>query len=55
MKICVNKGHKLRMDEDDISDISFDQILEKLPNLDLSLKGRSLIYYFLISVPVFEK
>ncbi|KAM3963761.1 LOW QUALITY PROTEIN: uncharacterized protein ACR2FA_002283 [Aphomia sociella] len=30
MKICDNKGHMFRMDENDISDISFNQILEKL-------------------------
>ncbi|KAM3955867.1 LOW QUALITY PROTEIN: uncharacterized protein ACR2FA_003957 [Aphomia sociella] len=30
MKICDNKGHMFRMDENDISDVSFNQILEKL-------------------------
>ncbi|KAF5300282.1 hypothetical protein FQA39_LY11139 [Lamprigera yunnana] len=28
MKICDNKGHKFRMDENDISDVSFNQIMD---------------------------
>lgn len=55
MKICDNMGRKFVMDEYDISDVSFDQILQKLPNPDLSQKGRRLFYYFPISVQVFEK
>lgn len=55
MKICDKKGHKFKMDENDISDVSFDQILQKLPDPDLSLKGRTLFYYFPVSVPVFQK
>lgn len=55
MKICDDKGHTFRMDEDDISDVSFEQILEKLPQPDLSPKGRRLFYYFPIAVSVFEK
>lgn len=54
MKICDKKGHKFVMNENDTSDVSFDQILQKLPNPDVSQNGR-LFYYFSVSVPVFEK
>lgn len=55
MKICDKKGHKFVMNENDTSDVSFDQILQKLPNPDVSQNGRRLFYYFSVSVPVFEK
>ena len=55
MKLCDNKGHKFRMDENDMSDVSFNQIQEKLPDPDLRIKGRRRFYYFPISVSVFEK
>lgn len=36
MESFVDKGLKLRLDENDASGISFNQIVEKIPNSDLS-------------------
>uniref|UniRef100_A0A2A4JCW7 Uncharacterized protein n=1 Tax=Heliothis virescens TaxID=7102 RepID=A0A2A4JCW7_HELVI len=55
LKICDDKGHTFRVDENDVSDVSFDQVIKKLPNPDIALKGKRIFYYFNISVPVFEK
>ncbi|KAF9410992.1 hypothetical protein HW555_010124 [Spodoptera exigua] len=55
LKICDDKGHTFRVDENDVSDVSFDQVLKKLPNPDIALKGKRIFYYFNIPVPVFEK
>ncbi|KAL3271206.1 hypothetical protein HHI36_021702 [Cryptolaemus montrouzieri] len=55
LKICDDKGHTFRVDKNDVSDVSFDQVLQKLPNPDIALKGERRFYYFNISVPVFEK
>ncbi|KAK4886514.1 hypothetical protein RN001_002785 [Aquatica leii] len=55
MKICDNTGHTFKVDEDDVSDVSFEQILEKLPNPNLVLKGKRIFNFFKSSVPVFEK
>ncbi|KAL3283967.1 hypothetical protein HHI36_018138 [Cryptolaemus montrouzieri] len=40
MKICDDKGHTFKIDEIDVSDVSFEQIAEKLPNPDLILKEK---------------
>ncbi|KAL3269354.1 hypothetical protein HHI36_008426 [Cryptolaemus montrouzieri] len=36
MRICDDKGHTLRIDQKDVSDVSSEQIVEKLPNPILS-------------------
>ncbi|KAL3269089.1 hypothetical protein HHI36_008172 [Cryptolaemus montrouzieri] len=55
MKICDAKGYTFKTNEKDVSDVSFEQIVEKLPNPDLILKGRTRFYLFKLSVPVSEK
>ena len=55
LKICDDKGHTFRVDENDVSDVSFDQVVKKLPNPDIALKGKRIFYYFNIPVPVFER
>ncbi|CAG4996748.1 unnamed protein product [Parnassius apollo] len=55
LKICDDKGHTFRVDENDVSDVPFDQVIKKLPNPDVALKGKRIFYYFNIPVPVFEK
>ncbi|KAL3287820.1 hypothetical protein HHI36_002279 [Cryptolaemus montrouzieri] len=51
----MRKGHTFKIDEKDVSDVSFEQIVEKLPNPDLILKAKRRFYLFKLSVPVFEK
>ncbi|CAF4889129.1 unnamed protein product [Pieris macdunnoughi] len=55
LKICDDIGHTIRVDENDVSDVPFDRVLNKLPNPDIALKGKRIFYYFNIPVPVFEK
>ncbi|KAL3286073.1 hypothetical protein HHI36_000586, partial [Cryptolaemus montrouzieri] len=40
MKICNNRVHTFKIDEKNVSDVSFEQIVKKLPNPDLILKGK---------------
>lgn len=55
LKICNQKGQTFRIDEQDISDVSFDQIIQKLDNPDLIVKGRREFYQFSTLVDVFER
>ncbi|CAG9577518.1 unnamed protein product [Danaus chrysippus] len=55
LKICDNKGYTFRIDENDMFDVGFDQILEKLPVPNVTVKGSRLFYSFRKSVHVFEK
>ncbi|KAK4887350.1 hypothetical protein RN001_003621 [Aquatica leii] len=40
LKIRDDKDHTFRVDENDVSDVSFDQVLQKLPNPNIALKGK---------------
>ncbi|KAL3275203.1 hypothetical protein HHI36_019972 [Cryptolaemus montrouzieri] len=55
LKICYDEGHTFRVDEKDVSDVSFNQVLKKLPSPVIAIKRKRIFHYFNISVPVFEK
>lgn len=45
LKLYDNKGQTFRFDQDDVADITMDQVIEKLPNPNILLKG-NIIYKF---------
>ncbi|GBP23582.1 hypothetical protein EVAR_80198_1 [Eumeta japonica] len=52
---CDNKGQLFRYDADDVSDITMDQVVQKLSNPNIVLKGNRIFYKFDLPVDVFEK
>lgn len=55
LKICDQKAQLFKIDDRDISDVSFDQVVLKLDNPDLILKGKRIFYQFPTEVDVFER
>lgn len=56
LKLCDNKGQIFRFDQDDVADITMDQVVQKLPHPNIYyLKGNRIFYKFDTSVDVFEK
>lgn len=55
LKVTNNDASLFKADEEDISYVSFDDILEILPNPSLILKGNRVYYKFPKSLDVFEK
>lgn len=55
LKICDGKVQTFKIDENDISDVSFDQVIQKLDSPDLILKGKRVFYKFPALVDVFEQ
>ncbi|KAJ8719460.1 hypothetical protein PYW08_011635 [Mythimna loreyi] len=55
LKICDQKAQLFRIDDNDISDVSFEQVVLKLDNPDLILKGKRIFYKFPTEVKVFER
>lgn len=54
-KIGDKTGKLFKVDEQDVSFISEDQIIQALPTPNLILKGQRMFYSFKKSVNVFEK
>ena len=54
-KICDNTGKNFRIDDNDVSFISWGQIIEKIPTSNLKMKGQRIYYEFHQSINVFEK
>ena len=54
-KICDNTGKNFRIDDNDVSFISWGQIIEKIPTPNLKMKGQRIYYEFHQSINVFEK
>ncbi len=54
-KVRDQAGKLFKIDEEDISFISQDQIVQTLPTPNLMLKGQKMFYSFKKSVDVFEK
>lgn len=55
LKLCDNKGQLFRYDADDVSDITMDQVVQKLFYPNIVLKGNRIFYKFGLPVDVFEK
>lgn len=55
LKICDQKVQIFRIDDNDIADVSFDQVVQKLDNPNLILKGKRIFYQFSSEVDVFER
>ncbi|KAF5275007.1 hypothetical protein FQA39_LY06944 [Lamprigera yunnana] len=55
LKICDHNVQTFRIDDKDISDVSFDEIIQKLDNPDLIVKGKRIFYQFSTQVDVFER
>ncbi|XP_049871225.1 uncharacterized protein LOC126373477 [Pectinophora gossypiella] len=55
LKVCNKKVQTFRIDDKDISDVSFDQVIQKLDSPDLILKGKRIYYKFSTEVDVFER
>lgn len=55
LKLCDDKGQIFRFDQDDVADITMDQVVQKLPHPNIYLKGNRIFYKFDTSVDVFEK
>lgn len=55
LKICDQKVQTFRIDDKDISDVSFDQVVQKLNNPDLIVKGKRIFYKFSTQIDVFER
>ncbi|XP_060806067.1 uncharacterized protein LOC132902972 [Amyelois transitella] len=55
LKLCDKEGLTFKVDEEDVSDIAFEQIIKKLTNPDLILKGKRIFYKFNTPVNIFEQ
>ena len=55
LKICAHNAQTFRIDNKDISDVSFEQVIQKLDNPDLIIKGERIFYKFSTQVGVFER
>lgn len=55
LKLCDNKGQMFRVDHNDVSEVSFDQIVYKLPNPSLLIKRHSEFLKFKLPIDVYEK
>ncbi|CAH1985291.1 unnamed protein product [Acanthoscelides obtectus] len=55
LKICDSDGHPFKLDDNDISDVKLEQVLEKLPVPNIVMSGNRLFYKFRTPIPVFEK
>lgn len=54
-KICDETAKKFRINDDDISFITWDQVLKKLPSPILKMRGQRIFYAFNESFDVFER
>lgn len=54
-KICDETGKKFRINDYDISFISWDQVLKKLPSPNLKMRGQRSFYAFNESIDVYER
>lgn len=54
-KICDETGKNFKINDDDISFITWDQVIKELPAPDLKMKGQRIFYAFNESVDVFER
>ncbi|KAF9413674.1 hypothetical protein HW555_008120 [Spodoptera exigua] len=57
LQICGSnkKGLSFKVDENDISDVSYEQVIEKFVNPDFILKGKRIYYKFSVPINFFEK
>lgn len=55
LKLYDKTGQTFRLDQDDVADITMNQMIEKLPNPKILLKGKRVFYKFDSPVNVFEK
>ncbi|CAH2014479.1 unnamed protein product, partial [Acanthoscelides obtectus] len=55
LKVCDDKVQTFKIDESDISDVSFDHVVQKLESPDLILKGNRIFYKFESLVNVYER
>ncbi|KAK9876182.1 hypothetical protein WA026_011300 [Henosepilachna vigintioctopunctata] len=55
LKLCDNKGQLFRYNDDDMADITMDQVVQKLSNPNTVLKGNKMFYKFNSPVDVFER
>ncbi|CAK1584774.1 unnamed protein product [Parnassius mnemosyne] len=55
LKICDKKMQTFKINDRDISDVSFDQVIQKLDNPNFILKGKRIFYKFSTQVDVFER
>nr|CAH7736055.1 unnamed protein product [Callosobruchus chinensis] len=55
LKICEDKVQTFGIDDKDISDVSFDQVIQKLDNPDLTAKRKRIFYQCSTQVDVFER
>lgn len=54
-KICDETRKKFRINDDDISFITWDQVLKKLPSPNFKMRGQRIFYAFNESIDVFER
>ncbi|KAH9636745.1 hypothetical protein HF086_007643 [Spodoptera exigua] len=55
LKLVDKKGLSFKVDENDISDVSYEQVIEKFVNPDFILKGKRIYYKFSVPINFFEK
>uniref|UniRef100_A0A2A4JBN8 Uncharacterized protein n=1 Tax=Heliothis virescens TaxID=7102 RepID=A0A2A4JBN8_HELVI len=55
LKVCDQNGTLFKLDEKDVADVPFEQIIHKLPVPDLVTKGKRVFYQFKEDIDVFEK
>lgn len=55
LKICDQNATLFKLDDKDVSDVPMDQIIKKLPVLNLITKGKRVFYQFEEKIDVFEK
>lgn len=55
LKLCDKKGQTFRIDQMDVADVAMNQVIEKLPNPNLLMKGNRIFYKFDSCVNVFEQ
>lgn len=54
-KICDETEKKFRINDEDISFITWDQVLKKLPSPNLKIRGQRIFYTFNESIDVFKR
>lgn len=55
LKICDDNGTLFKLDDNDVANVKWEQILKKLPMPNIVIQGNRLFYKFLKPVDVFEK